>query len=343
MKRLFGLPLLFVALVAGFALTGLPSGYYLLTPGGAYDVVSRLRVPDEYRREAGELDFTAVYAEPGSWAEVAWARLSGSGEIIPAGEVRPAGISEQEYNQINRRLIDESKQVAAVVALRAAGYDARVTGQGAEVAAVAAGMPAAEVLQAGDIVVAVDGQPVDTATALVELIRRHAVGDRVTLTIVRDGARQDVTVGTKSSPSEPGRPMVGASVGTRLFDVQLPFPVQIDTENIGGSSAGLMFSLGILDAVTDGLLTRGHRVAGTGTLSADGTVGPIGAAAEKVMAAERAGADVFLVPREDEAEARRGARSIRVIPVETFDAAVRVLCGLDPLGQVASAPPMPCG
>jgi PDZ domain-containing protein len=341
MKRSFVLPLILVS-VAAFALSSLPSGYWVLTPGGSYEVGPRLEIPEEYREEMGRLAFTAVYAGPASWVDVVEAALDPAAELVPAEEIRPPGVSQREMNEANRRLIDESKSVAAVVALQAAGYDAEVTGQGALVAGVVPGLPAEGVLQPGDIIVAVDGQPAHTAVEVVELTRRRAVGEQVRLAIVRDGQPLEMTLGTAGSPNEPGRPVVGAAISTYQFDVRLPFPVEIETESVGGPSAGLMFSLGILDAVTDGDLTRGNFVAGTGTISADGSVGPIGGAAEKVVAAERDGATLFLVPTENEAEARRTARSIQVVPVARFDEAVHHLCGLAPAGDAPEAPPTPC-
>jgi PDZ domain-containing protein len=263
---------------------------------------------------------------------------------VPAVDVRPPGTTQEQVNQTNKRLIDESKPVAAVVALRAAGYPVDITGQGAEVESLIEGMPAQGVLQVGDIIVAADGQAVDTTNALIQAITRHQVGDQVTLSVRRDGQTQDIQVGTRSSPTEPGRPIVGVTVSTYLFDVRLPFPVDVDSDNVGGPSAGFMFALGILDAVTDGDLTRGYYVAGTGTLAADGTVGPIGGAAEKALAAERDGAQVFLVPKDNLDDARRWVSRIQVVPVERFEDGVRFLCGLQPLPSVASpVPPPVCG
>lgn len=342
LRRLAGFPIIILAALLALFLTRVPSGNFIISPGGSYDVGSRLRVPDERRQESGKLAFTAVLARPGSWLDVLRARLDDTTEAVPVEEVRPRGISPEEFNQINRRLIDESKSVAAVVALRAAGFDARVTGQGAQIVATLEGMPAESVLREGDVVVAADGQPVGTAVELIESIRRHQVGEKVRLTVLRDSQRQELEVGTKNSPNEPGRPLIGASVNTRQFDVILPFPVTIDTENVGGASAGLMFSLGILDAVTAGILTRGYYVAGTGTIAADGSIGPIGGAAQKVMAAERDGAQIFLVPQRNLEDAQRGARSIRLYPVERFAEAVRILCGLEPLPDTPPEPPRPC-
>ena len=147
---------------------GATSPYFLITPGGAYDIGSRVRVADEYRKPMGRMAFTAVFEQEASWGEVVRAKVAGQAEVVPANEVRPPGTSQEQLNQTNKRLIDESKPVAAVVALRAAGYPVEITGQGAEVESLIEGMPAQGVLQVGDIILAVDGQPIDTTNALIE-------------------------------------------------------------------------------------------------------------------------------------------------------------------------------
>jgi Lon-like protease len=323
---------------------GATSPYFLITPGGTYDIGSRVQVPEEHKRPMGRMAFTAVYELEATWGDVARTRLVGQAEIVPAVDVRPPGTTQEQLNQTNKRLIDESKPVAAVVALRAAGYPVEITGQGAEVESIIEGMPAQGVLQVGDIIVGVDGQPVDTTSTLIDLIRRHQVGDRVTLSLQRAGQSQDIEVGTANSPTEPGRPIVGVTISTYLFDVRMPFPVDIQSDNVGGPSAGFMFALGILDAVTDGDLTRGYYVAGTGTITQDGTVGAVGGAAEKALAAEQDGAQVFLVPRDDYEEARRWVKRIQLVPIERFEDAIHALCALPPLPTVAAPEtPTPCG
>src|SRR6266568_502628 len=173
---------------------GATSPYFLITPGGAYDIGSRLHVPAEQRKPMGHMAFTAVYEQEANWGEVARARLVGQAEIVPAVDVRPPGTTQEQINQTNKRLIDESKPIAAVVALRAAGYSVDITGQGAEVQSVIKGMPADGVLQVGDVIVAVDGRSIDTTAALIESIRARQAGDPVTLTILRDGQTQDLQV-----------------------------------------------------------------------------------------------------------------------------------------------------
>jgi Lon-like protease len=322
---------------------GATSPYFLITPGGTYDIGSRVRVPDEQRRPMGRMAFTAVFEQEANWAEVARARLVGQAEIVPAVDIRPPGTTQEQVNQTNRRLIDESKPVAAVVALRAAGYDVEITGQGVTVESILREMPADGVLQVGDVIVAVDGRPVPTTNALIEAIRRHEVGEQVALTLWRSGEQFELQVGTRNSPTEPGRPLIGITISTYLFDVRMPFPVDVESDNVGGPSAGFMFALGILDAVTDGDLTRGYYVAGTGTIGADGIVGPVGGAAEKALAAEQDGAQLFLVPKNDYDEARRWIRQMQVTPIERFEDAIGALCGLPPLPSAAAPDtPTPC-
>lgn len=335
----------FLISVLVIAPLGAASPYSLITPGGSYDIGSRIKVPDDVRRPVGRMAFTAVYETEANWGEVARARMAGGAEVIPTVDIRPPGTTQQQVNETNRRLIDESKPVAAVVGLRAAGYDVEITGQGAQVQSVLSGMPADGLLQVGDIITAADGLPAPTTTTLIERIRRHDVGDQVELIVQRNGREEHITVGTRSSPSEPGRPVVGVTISTYLFDVRLPFPVDIESDNVGGPSAGFMFALGILDAVTDGDLTRGYFVAGTGTISSDGTVGPVGGAAEKAIAAEKDGAQVFLVPASNSDEARKWVHGgLQVVPIERFDDAVKYLCGLEPRAQTLSSPvaPIPC-
>jgi PDZ domain-containing secreted protein len=132
-----------VLLVGMLALAplGATSPYFVITPGGTYDVGSRVRVPEAQRHAAGHLAFTAVYQQEASWGEVARVRMLGHADVVPAHLVRPPGTTQQQMNETNRRLIDESKPIAAAVALRAAGYEVEVTGHGSSVESVIAGMP----------------------------------------------------------------------------------------------------------------------------------------------------------------------------------------------------------
>jgi PDZ domain-containing protein len=332
---------------------GATSPYFLITPGGTYDVgtqpsqsapAPRLSIPAEHQRPMGHMAFTAVYEQEATWGEVARARLTGNAEIVPSIYIRPPGTTQDQLNQTNQRLIDESKPVAAAVALRAAGFPVEVTGQGAHVETVVDGLPAQGVVQQGDVIVGIDGQPVHTTDDLVQAIGRHGVGDAVNLAVKRNGQDLSLDLVTAASPNDPTHPIVGVTISTYMFDVHVPFQVNIASDNVGGPSAGFMFALAILDGVTDGDLTRGYYVVGTGTIAQDGTVGPVGGTAEKALAAEQDGAQIFLVPAANADEARRWVRNLKIVPVENLNDAVQALCALPPITENLASPdpPTPC-
>jgi Lon-like protease len=348
-RNVFGITLLIGVLV--IAPLGASSPYFLITPGGTFEIgtqpradgTPRLNIPDEYQQPMGRMAFTAVFEQEASWAEVAHARLAGGADIVPAVLIRPPGVTQAQVNATNQRLIDESKPVAAVVGLRAAGFPVEITGQGAQVQSVLRGSPADGVLQVGDIITAVDGAPVATADSLVRAVTAHPIGDAVAITVHRGDQDISLPLATAKAPDS-DRPIIGVTISTYLFDVRMPFPVDIQSDNVGGPSAGFMFALAILDGVTPGDLTRGYYVAGTGTITQDGTVGAVGGAAEKALAAERDGAQIFLAPKDDAPEAGRWVRSIRIIPIEKFQDAIDALCALSPLPTAASPDaPTPCG
>jgi PDZ domain-containing protein len=151
------------------------------------------------------------------------------------------------------------------------------------------------------------------------LIRRAGVGNPVTIRIRAAGETHDVSV-RPARVKGISHPVIGVA-GVENF----PFPLAIDSGDIGGPSAGLMWTLGLADLLTPGELTGGKTIAGTGTIDLEGKVGPIGGIAEKVIAAERAGATTFLVPVQDAPDARRVADRIVIAPVATFMDAVRYL------------------
>jgi PDZ domain-containing protein len=220
--------------------------------------------------------------------------------------------------------MDRSEEVAAAVALRELDYDVEAEPEGALVVAVGAGTPAEGKLEATDVIVAVDGAPLRTPDDLRRLIAKHEPGDTVRLRVRAGGATRVVEVGTIESVEEPGRPIVGIQV-EQFADIELPISVEIDLGGVGGPSAGLAFALDVVEELR-GDVDRGLRVAATGELELDGSVAPIGGIKQKVIGARRSRADVFLVPAGDNAvEARRHAGDLRIIPVESFGQALRVL------------------
>ncbi len=262
-------------------------------------------------------------------------------QLIPAqdvlGTTPPAQLSCQDDQQMQG-----ATSSASVVALRHLGYQVKENDLGAQLYQVSPGSPAAAAgLQCNDIVVAVNGKPVHTSSALVAAVRAGVPGQDARLTVQRQGSGgklQTKTLTARLAPTpasvEPGRaaqPFLGVVSQTRST-YTFPFNVTIDVGNIGGPSAGLALTLATLDLLSNGDLTGGHRVAATGTIGLDGTVGDVGGVAQKAVAVRKAGAQVFLVPADELKDAQSQAGSMKVYPVKNLQQALDILKGLG--GQV---------
>jgi len=221
-----------------------------------------------------------------------------------------------------------SQDIAAAVSLSDLGYKVVLQPTGARVADVLPGSPAAKAgLEPTDVIVAVDGRPVRTTSDLRRLISRHKPGEVVRLSVRAPKGLEELRARTIAEPHNGSRPVIGVLVD-QASQVKLPFPVKIDAGSIGGPSAGLAFALDIVQELNHDI-TRGHRVAATGEMNADGSVGPIGGVKQKIFGARQAGVDVFLVPAGDNAQlARKYQGDVRVIPVKSFQQALRELATL---------------
>jgi PDZ domain-containing protein len=215
--------------------------------------------------------------------------------------------------------MDESKTVAKVVALRELGY--RVEPSAVVVRDVVRGTPAVGRLEAGDRILRVDGHAVASIDQVRSAITSHRTGERVAFLVARDDTRTSVEVRVAAAD---GQPRVGVELSERYDN--LPLKLTIETENIGGPSAGLMFALSIIDRLTAADLTGGRRIAGTGELSVDREVQPIGGIAEKLVAARRQGATIFLIPKDNCPDVHgRVPAGLRLVRVATLDDALRFL------------------
>lgn len=294
--------------------------YFVLAPGPAQDVEPLIHI-DERRTfpSDGRLLLTAVtFYQPNAY-EALWAWIDKTEAVVPESDILAPGETQQQEIQRGLSQMDTSKIDAAVVALtKYAGYP-KAHGEGVLVESVLPDAPAAGKLFAGDLILAVDGTAVNDPEALGKIIQAAGVGRTLTFEIRAAGAmhRVEVAPGKLQGLSQPA---IGIGVVANF-----PFPLDIDSGDIGGPSAGLMWTLGVIDLLTPGDLTGGRVVAGTGTIDLDGDVGPIGGIAEKVVAAERAGAVVFFAPASEASEARAVAGHIQVVPVTTYLDAVRYL------------------
>ncbi len=276
----------------------------------------------EFFPSEGEVLYTTVNVDRLSAFEWLWARYVEDDTDIVDEDLVFQGRSRDEKREDDLQLMQVSKSVATLVALTVLGYDV-FDDNGAAIVEVVDDSPAAGILERGDVVEEADGQAIANSQELVDVLTAAAPGESVELTIERDGAPVDVTVVLEEHPDRDGG-FLGVSVETRIIEAPLPFDVQIDSGNVGGPSAGLAFTLALLDGLTDGELTGGARVAATGTIDIAGCVGPIGGLPQKVVAARANGATLFLVP-EVQVDEVRDVEGIEVVGVRSLDEALAAL------------------
>lgn len=241
----------------------------------------------------GRLDLTTVQLRDDLTlfqALAGW--VSSRDAVIPREFVYPEDQSEDENEKQTQKEMVDSQGDAANAALLELGLTTLV------VESVNKGGASQGKLRAGDVLVAVDGTSINGPVALRAAIRKHRVGEQVEIGYLRAGERRSATIVTGPAPDEPAKPAIGV-----LTKITSRVKVEIKLEQVGGPSAGLMFALGIIDKLGPKSLTGGRHIAGTGTIGVDGTVGPIGGIAEKLIGAEDAGASFFLVPAGNCAEA----------------------------------------
>lgn len=305
-----------------------------LLPGPAEDTLGLVTLEGATTYPAsGELLLTTIAVRDdldlGSWWE---ARRTPGVATVARETVFPPGADTSEVAEQNALLMSDSQATAALAALEQLGFDVDAAARGARIAEVQDDVVSDE-LSDGDVVVAIDGAPIREAVELVEAIAGRSPGDEVRLDVVpSDGAAREVTVTLGSSPDGTDRAYVGVLLTTEL---DLPVEVDIDAGVIGGPSAGLMFALAVVELLEAEDLTGGTVVAGTGTITVDGRVGPVGGVRQKVVGVtERAGgaapATVFLVPRANLPDAHRApvASDLTVVPVDDLDGAVQALAQL---------------
>ena len=248
-------------------------------------------------------------------ALVAW--LNPHQAVVPEGEICPAGQTQKQTQEQDTQEMTSSQSTATAAALTQLHipYSTQVV-----VFQPRQGFPAYGVLKAGDVITKVDGQPVTSQGGLTRLIYAHPAGSTLTLTIIRDGQSRQVQVGTRQSG---GHPVMGVRINEQY---KFPFQVKISVGDIGGPSAGMMFSLGIIDKLTKLDLTAGRFIAGTGEITARGQVQPIGGIQQKMVGARNAGATIFLTPASNCADTKGAVPAgLRLVKVSTLNQAVTYL------------------
>ena len=303
----------------------LPANDFLFVPDRAKPLADKVVVQGGQDPADGDVYYVDLFVRRIRKLEqlLPFTRPEGS-TFVPEERLLPDGTTDQDRDRQNAEDMQRSERIAAVVALRALGYDVEATPNGVLVTSVYTNVPAAKVLEANDVIVGVNGVAVRTPPQLRREIGLITPGSDVRLTIRRGGKERDVTVRTVPNPQDSSRAVVGILVDQDA-KIELPIDVDIDLGRVGGPSAGLPFALEIVRKLGRDV-THGCRIAATGALALDGTVIPIGGVKQKTVGARRADVDFFLVPAGENAkDARDNAKGLPIIPVESFQQALRAL------------------
>jgi PDZ domain-containing protein len=332
---------LVVAFVVGAVTVPLP--YYAYRPGSVRDTEPLIAVADDQTFPSrGSISYTTVSLRQATLFGMLAGWLDDDVDVFPRDKVL-GDRNAEENRTLNLQMMDTSKQVATQVALERLGHPVDVSITGETVVNVLPDLPADGVLEPGDTITAVNGEELDEPDDLTRLLADDRPGDEVTITIEPPSGSQprDVELALGADPDDPDRAVIGIEVTGRGIDFDFPIDVSIDTGDVGGPSAGLAFTLAIIDDLTPGDLTGGADVAVTGTINSDRTVGPVGGTGQKAAAVRAQGYDVFLVPSADYEAARQHAGDVDVVAVDTLDEALAALADLggnvDDLPQPAPA------
>jgi Lon-like protease len=342
-KKWIRILIIMTILIIGSSFYYLP--YYVTKPGSAKDLDPIIEVEDGFEDE-GKLMLTTVRMGKANIYTYFIASLRKYEHIYPVEEIRRSEETDEEYNVRQLHLMESSKLNAIEVAFEHANKPYSFQYNGVYVLNVYPGMPADDALDPGDMISAIDGNEFSSSQEFIDYISTKSVGDTVEITFTRDGEVQEKEVALAEFSASEGK--VGLGIGLVDDKEIITTPkVTMNTEKIGGPSAGLMFSLQLYNELVERDITHGMKVAGTGTISSNGTVGRIGGIEQKVIAADKAGAEVFFAPMDiipdqikktnpdlqpNYEEALKTAEEIRtdmkIVPVKTFEDALTYLDSL---------------
>jgi PDZ domain-containing protein len=323
--------------------------YFIFMPGTAEEIKPMVSISKGSDQERGALMLTTVRVSDTNITNYLLALINPYDELQPKSSIFRQGETETEYSSRQEYVMITSQSDAIEAAYKKAGVPYHINHEGVRVLQLLAGMPGEKVLKAGDTLLKIDDKQIQASSDLLDYIKTKKVGDSVTITFRRDKAEQSSTLQLAQLPQAQGsKEPPRAGLGIVPADMQSVKPDQADKQvtikagEIGGPSAGLMFSLEIYNQLVPGDITKGYRIAGTGTINPEGLVGVIGGIQHKIIAADKAGAEIFFAPKDIKPKegspilnyttaverAKQINSKMKIVEVETMDDALRYLAAL---------------
>ncbi|WP_226665858.1 SepM family pheromone-processing serine protease [Metabacillus litoralis] len=308
--------------------------YYVTQPGMASELQPIVEVENGFNKEEGSFSLTTVRFGRANPLTYLWAKFNDYHYLHPLREIRREDETDKEYFNRQLHMMEVSQESAIAVAYKKANKIVDFTFHGIYVDGVVDDMPASSILNVGDRIHRVDQNEFKTAEEFIEYVSSKKEGDQVIIGYEREGEQREAKIKLAPFKDQPSKVGIGISLVTdREIDVEPN--ITLKTEEIGGPSAGLMMSLEIYNQLVKEDITKGYKIAGTGTINAEGEVGPIGGISQKIVAADHEGVDIFFAPNEknsatsDYNEAVNTGEDIKtkmkIVPIDTFDEAINYL------------------
>ena len=320
---------LIILLIALMPIGLIKTDYYFMSPGPPYQWEIDYDTLDNYPFE-GNLYQLTVRRDEANIFVYAWSLLNDSYDLYPREVILPNGVTPKELSDISIQNMRTSENVAIAVALKNIGFDIESKGDGVLVVGILDDSPVQNKLEKGDLLNSINTIEISSATEFISTLRTYNIGETVSIGLLREvkGNLEQLYIETTliEHVEYEGEPMVGFLATTVNERFDFPFEVDIKTGNVGGPSAGMMMALNVYNLLTEDDITNGKKIAGTGTIEIDGSIGPVGGVKQKVIAAKRANAGLILVPTANYEEASVFADdNTQIVAVDSFDNALNVI------------------
>ncbi|KUP07324.1 hypothetical protein Q73_05010 [Bacillus coahuilensis m2-6] len=317
--------------------------YYISQPGEAYPIAPIIEVEDASNTTKGSFLLTTVRMGQANLLTYTYAKWKDYYEIFPEEDIKRPEESNEAFRTRQLFYMEDSTKNAVTVAYTYAGIPVSTEFKGIYVMNVLEGTMASEKLKAGDRIIKLNDETLTSSDQLISMVNQRSEGDTITITFIREEKEYRVPIELAIINGQTGTVGIGIELVDHV-EIESDRDISFETEAIGGPSAGFMFSLEIYNQLTDKDLTKGYKIAGTGTISEDGTVGRIGGIEQKVIAAYSSDADIFLAPNDSapvgsddfisnyEAAVNTAAEldiDMEIVPIETFEEAIIYLEGLE--------------
>ena len=301
------------------------SDYYFMSPGPPYQWNIEIENVETYEYE-GNLYQLTVRRDEANYFVYAWARLNNQIDLYPREVILPDGVTPQELSEISIQNMITSENVAIAVALDSLNYEIQSEGDGVLVVGLLDDSPVKDKLIKDDLIVSINNQLVRSTSEFISKLRTYEIGDIVNIGLIRNEKELSIETKLIEHVEYENEPMVGFLASTPNQQFIFPFEVDIETGNVGGPSAGMMMALNVYNLLTEEDITNGRKIAGTGTIEIDGSMGPVGGVKQKVIASKRANASLILVPNANYSEASiYSDENTSIVAVDTFEEALDVI------------------